>query len=70
LTRHCSSPSRHRENEGKTQVYYSSSSQEKGKEAKGVKAEKQVKMPKKEMTKIEKLESELNAIEDKLKNLS
>ena len=42
----------------------------KGKESKEIKAEKQVKMPKKEMTDIEKLESELNAIEGKLKNLS
>ena len=40
------------------------------KEAKEVKTEKQVKIPKKPMTEIEKLESELNAIEGKLKSLS
>lgn len=42
----------------------------KGKSANEEKAEKQVKMPKKQMTELEKLESELNAIEGKLKSLT
>ena len=42
----------------------------KGKTVKEAKAENQAKTPKKEMTEIEKLEYELNAIEGKLKSLA